>query len=142
MSEHTITKEAYEGDIVSRLRNWRGLHLAHGGALFEEAADLIESQRLLIDLQATSNQATRKRLEGEIEKLRQAATGTKRDINVVDREPKPLLAVIECEGRLTPDQRQSIGDAWKACLDLDPAIPPCIIVERGLKVTFQTALDP
>lgn len=66
----TITKEAYEGDIVSRLRNWRGLHLAHGGDLFEEAADLIESQRLLIDVQATSSQATRERLEGEIEKLR------------------------------------------------------------------------
>jgi len=29
----TIEKMAYEGDIVSRLRNWRGLHLAHGGQL-------------------------------------------------------------------------------------------------------------
>lgn len=43
--EHTITKEAYEGDIVSRLRNWRGLHLAHGGELFEEAAGEIEKLR-------------------------------------------------------------------------------------------------
>ena len=33
-----ITAAAYEGDIVSRLRNWRGLHLAHGGELFDEAA--------------------------------------------------------------------------------------------------------
>jgi hypothetical protein len=41
----TITREAYEGDIVSRLRNWRGLHLAHGGDLFEAAADEIEVQR-------------------------------------------------------------------------------------------------
>jgi hypothetical protein len=41
----TITREAYEGDIVSRLRNWRGLHLAHGGRLFEEAADEIERLR-------------------------------------------------------------------------------------------------
>ena len=39
------TKEAYEGDIVSRLRNWRGLHLAHGGRLFDEAADAIEALR-------------------------------------------------------------------------------------------------
>ena len=37
-----ITAAAYEGDIVSRLRSWRGLHLAHGGKLFDEAADEIE----------------------------------------------------------------------------------------------------
>lgn len=43
--ENAITEAAYTGDIVSRLRNWRGLHLAHGGDLFEEAADEIESLR-------------------------------------------------------------------------------------------------
>ena len=42
---NTITKAAYEGDIVSRLRNWRGLHLAHGGRLYEEAADEIARLR-------------------------------------------------------------------------------------------------
>ncbi len=47
---NTITREAYEGDIVSRLRNWRGLHLAHGGRLFEEAADEIERLRGYRDL--------------------------------------------------------------------------------------------
>lgn len=46
---NTVTKAAYEGDIVSRLRNWRGLHLAHGGELFEEAADEIERLRLAGD---------------------------------------------------------------------------------------------
>jgi hypothetical protein len=40
-----ITKAAYEGDIVSRLRNWRGLHLAHFGRIFDEAADAIEALR-------------------------------------------------------------------------------------------------
>ena len=40
-----IDKKAYEGDIVSRLKNWRGLHLAHGGDLFEEAAAEIERLR-------------------------------------------------------------------------------------------------
>lgn len=42
---NTISKDAYEGDLVSRLRNWRGLHLADGGQLFEEAADEIERLR-------------------------------------------------------------------------------------------------
>lgn len=41
----TVTDAAYAGDIVSRLRNWRGLHLAHGGDLFDEAAAAIESLR-------------------------------------------------------------------------------------------------
>lgn len=40
-----ISKAAYEGDVVSRLRNWRGLHLAHSGDLCEEAADEIETLR-------------------------------------------------------------------------------------------------
>jgi hypothetical protein len=42
---NTIDRRAYEGDIVSRLRHWRGLHLAHGGELFEAAADEIERLR-------------------------------------------------------------------------------------------------
>jgi len=42
---NTINKAAYEGDIASRLRNWRGLHLAHSGRLYEEAADEIERLR-------------------------------------------------------------------------------------------------
>jgi len=43
---NTIDPAAYTGDIVSRLRNWRGLHLAHSGNLFEEAADEIARLRL------------------------------------------------------------------------------------------------
>ena len=42
---NTISREAYEGDVASRLRNWRGLHLAHGGELFEAAAAEIERLR-------------------------------------------------------------------------------------------------
>lgn len=45
MGINTISREAYEGDIASRLRNWRGLHIAHGGNLFEEAAAEIERLR-------------------------------------------------------------------------------------------------
>lgn len=42
---NTIDPAAYEGDLVSRLRHWRGLHLAHSGELFEEAAEAIERCR-------------------------------------------------------------------------------------------------
>ena len=43
-----IDPVAYEGDIVSRLRHWRGLHLAHNGELFEAAADEIERLRTIM----------------------------------------------------------------------------------------------
>ena len=42
-----IDRAAYEGDIASRLKHWRGLHLAHSGELFEEAASEIERLRTL-----------------------------------------------------------------------------------------------
>ena len=43
-----IDPAAYEGDIVSRLRHWRGLHLAHNGELFEAAAAEIERLRTIM----------------------------------------------------------------------------------------------
>jgi hypothetical protein len=52
-----VDRAAYEGDIVSRLKNWRGLHLAHSGDLFEAAAveidRLREAIRRLADQDAT-----------------------------------------------------------------------------------------
>jgi hypothetical protein len=45
---NTIDQRAYEGDIVSRLQHWRGLHLAHSGELFEEAASEIARLRKAI----------------------------------------------------------------------------------------------
>lgn len=65
---NTVTNEAYEGDIVSRLRNWRGLHLAHGGELFESAADEIERLRLELSVQKSCTVAGRE----EIARLREA----------------------------------------------------------------------
>jgi hypothetical protein len=63
--EYTISKEAYEGDIVSRLRNWRGLHLAHGGRLFDEAAGEIERLRGDLEVRRLQLDAA----AGEVEKL-------------------------------------------------------------------------
>ena len=54
---HTISKAAYESDIASRLRNWRGLHLAHSGELFEAAAGEIERLRAIMASQTDSPQA-------------------------------------------------------------------------------------
>ncbi len=52
---HTINRDAYEGDIASRLRNWRGLQLAAVGELFEEAAREIEMLRTALARLADQN---------------------------------------------------------------------------------------
>jgi hypothetical protein len=59
----TIDPAAYEGDIVSRLRHWRGLHLAHCGTLFEAAATEIEVQRACTS--AARDEIARLRLNDE-----------------------------------------------------------------------------
>jgi hypothetical protein len=60
---NTIDPAAYEGDIVSRLRHWRGLHLAHCGTLFEAAATEIEVQRACTS--AARDEIARLRLNDE-----------------------------------------------------------------------------
>jgi hypothetical protein len=93
---NTITREAYEGDIVSRLRNWRGLHLTHNGRLYEEAADEIERLRLalariadqdatfavvggniIVDVEATLTDAERDAIEFAIRKSTRLRDGGK-----------------------------------------------------------------
>jgi hypothetical protein len=68
---NTIDRRAYEGDIVSRLQHWRGLHLAHGGELFEEAAGEIERLRLELSVQKACTVAGRE----EIARLRDLVAG-------------------------------------------------------------------
>ena len=51
-----------------RLKNWRGLHLAHGGELFEEAAVEIDRLRLELSVQKACTVAGRE----EIDRLREA----------------------------------------------------------------------
>lgn len=70
------------------------------------------------------------------------AAGLKAGIKIADCDPAPLMAVIECPLSLTPDQLQRLRDAWEACRELNPEIPPCIVLDAGLKVTFKTSLDP
>jgi hypothetical protein len=84
---NTIDRRAYEGDIVSRLRHWRGLHLAHSGALFEEAAAQIEHLREAI-----------RRLAD------QDATLSVCDGNVT----------VTMDATLTNEEREAIHDAIKA----------------------------
>ena len=76
-------------DLVQRLRDSatqaRALDRA---ALLEEAAEIIESQRLLIDVQATSNQVTRERYkitDEELDLILFASNMIERDVaNVSD----------------------------------------------------------
>jgi hypothetical protein len=85
---YTIAKEAYDGDIVSRLRNWRGLHLAHEGRLFDEAAGEIE--RLRGDLEVRRLQLEAAAGEAERERLQPADSGYTAGISA-GADSKPTL---------------------------------------------------
>ena len=86
----SITKDAYEGDIVSRLRNWRGLHLAHSGELFEEAATEIEVQRSCSS--AARDEITRLRLTRGERRALEFAIGV---YPLDDSIPDTLRALLE-----------------------------------------------
>jgi hypothetical protein len=111
---HTITAAAYDGDIVCRLRNWRGLHLAHGGRLFEEAADEIERLRQSDRLQPIKIEVEQLRLA--IRRLAdQDATLSVCDGAVtvtMDATPDPNATPSECSVQnmctLTVEEREAI----------------------------------
>lgn len=69
------------------------------------------------------------------------AAGLKADVKVVESEPKPLLAVIECQHPLDCEQREAIHAAWNRVRELNPDLPPCVVLDGGLKVTMKTSLD-
>jgi hypothetical protein len=87
-----IDRRAYEGDIVSRLRHWRGLHLAHSGMLFEEAADGIDRLR-------GDEQVARLRLEaaqGENARLQEAIRSlADQDATLTDEEREAIVWCVE-----------------------------------------------
>jgi hypothetical protein len=103
---NTIDRRAYEGDIVSRLRQWRGLHLAHSGALFEEAAAQIEHLREAIRRLADQD-ATLSVCDGNV-------TVTM-DATLTDEERE---AISLAYGRLTADANyKSIAATLRSLLD-------------------------
>ena len=101
---HTITAAAYHGDIVSRLRNWRGLHLAHSGRLFEEAADAIERLRQSDRLQP---------VKIEVEQLRRAIR------KLADQDATLSVCdgavAVTMDATLTDAEREAVEAAAWAC---------------------------
>jgi len=96
-------------DIVKRLRGWRGLHLAHGGELFESAADEIE--RLKWRLTVRENIIGR--LVAENERLRLAIR------RLADQDATLSVCdgavTVTLDATLTVEERAAIEDAACAC---------------------------
>ena len=100
-----MTKDAYEGDIVSRLRNWRGLHLAHSGTLFEEAA-------------------------GEIARLREAIRRLADQDATISVQGGSVTVTMDAT--LTESEREAIEQAIDAATGMAPAEPWTIATLRNL----------
>lgn len=97
MGEQGNSLSAYEGDIVSRLLGWRGLHLAHSGELFEEAAGEILSLRGDAEIARTRLDAA----NDEIARLQSALAGYAEGVSA-SGESKPTL---------TDEERAAVMDA-------------------------------
>lgn len=112
---NTILTSAYKGDIVSRLRNWRGLHLAHSGILFEEAADEIE------------------RLREAIRRLAdQDAT-----LSLLCKRDGSQVVTVTMDATLTDAEREAIGRAIDSLEGVEDLLPTAAITDpadtlRGL----------
>jgi hypothetical protein len=96
-------------DIVERLRNWRNVHLAHGGQLFEAAADEIERLR-------GDAAVARLRLDAahaEIERLRLAIR------RLADQDATLSVCdgavTVTLDATLTDEERAAIEDAAGIC---------------------------
>jgi hypothetical protein len=107
-----VDRAAYEGDIVSRLKNWRGLHLAHSGNLFEEAAvEIARLQHAVNDwrLEAAVQRKSAASAEAEIAKLREAVrrlANQDATLSVCDGS-----VTVTMDATLTDEEREAIEDA-------------------------------
>lgn len=120
---HTITADAYSGDIAARLKNWRGLHLAHSGELFEEAAAEIERLREAIRRLAEQD-ATLSVCNGNVTVTMDATlTDAEREAAILDLQREVEML------RLTEKERNAIESAAKLRLAVGP---DCQATLRGL----------
>ena len=107
-----IDRAAYEGDIVSRLKNWRGLHLAHSGDLFEEAAvEMARLQHAVTDwrLEAYEQRKRVAAAEAEIAELREAIR------RIADQDATLSVCdgnvTVTLDATLTDEEREAIKRA-------------------------------
>lgn len=63
-----------------------------------------------------------------------SAVGLDAKLDVVAGELKATLAIIHCERRLTPSSLEAIHAAWDRIRKLCPDLPPCIVMENGLRL--------
>jgi len=97
--------------IVERLRNWRGVHLAHYGQLFEAAADEIERLRQSDRLQPITI---------EVEQLRLAIR------RLADQDA--TLSV--CDGAVTVTMDATLTDEEREAIEVAAAAYACDHGER------------
>lgn len=137
---NTITREAYESDIVSRLRNWRGLHLAHSGRLFEDAADEIERLR---------NGSPKGREMGHQKPLAWAVvnrSGGTRFLGLTSEDAQRVATSSELVvpvhwPTLTDDERQAIAQAIDSLSGVEDMSPNASTDCRNAEVTLRGLLE-
>lgn len=65
------------------------------------------------------------------------AAGIPAKFEAVEADIPVRLAIIHCEKPLTRAAMQNINESWKRMRDLSPDLPPCVVMENGLRLELQ-----
>lgn len=66
------------------------------------------------------------------------AAGVQARLDLAPAEPRPLLAIIHCEQILPTAALDGIRNSWERLRKLSPEIPPCVVLEKGLRLELAT----
>lgn len=70
-----------------------------------------------------------------------AASGIEARCDVVESEPRPILAVIHCDERITPEVAETVRKHWECVRKLTPELPPCVVMCKGLTLELKVHPD-
>lgn len=57
-------------------------------------------------------------------------------------EREPTLAVIHSARSLPPDAKEAIRECWDALRKKSPKLPPCVVLEPGLRLEMLETVEP
>lgn len=56
--------------------------------------------------------------------------------DVIEGELKATLAIIHLERSIPPEGVKALRESWKKVQEKFPTMPPCIVMERGIRLEF------
>lgn len=65
------------------------------------------------------------------------AAGVQAKLDAVTADSPATLAIIHCEKPLSQAALQSLHESWRLMREVAPELPPCIVMENGLRLELR-----